>query len=121
MCVCAESSQAERVSHGDAHTAKPSQRATVKNTPPSGRTLEVVSHLGVSGGRSSTPAARPPCQWVSLSDRCLRPQDLADDLSTELSGNFRSVVLGLLMLQPVYDAYELRTAIKVRVPPRRFL
>lgn len=39
-------------------------------------------------------------------------KDLADDLSTELSGNFRSVVLGLLMLQPVYDAYELRTAIK---------
>lgn len=60
-------------------------------------------------------------QWVSLSDRCPRPQDLADELSTELSGNFRTVVLGLLMLQPVYDAYELRTAIKVRVPPRRFL
>ncbi|XP_075901096.1 annexin A4 [Nelusetta ayraudi] len=39
-------------------------------------------------------------------------KDLADDLSTELSGNFRTVVLGLLMLQPVYDAYELRTAIK---------
>lgn len=41
------------------------------------------------------------------------PQDLADDLSSELSGNFRSVVLGLLMLAPVYDAYELKSAMKV--------
>lgn len=40
-------------------------------------------------------------------------QDLADDLSSELSGNFRSVVLGLLMLAPVYDSHELRNAIKV--------
>uniref|UniRef100_A0A8C4E7N5 Annexin n=1 Tax=Dicentrarchus labrax TaxID=13489 RepID=A0A8C4E7N5_DICLA len=39
-------------------------------------------------------------------------KDLAEDLSSELSGNFRSVVLGLLMLAPVYDAYELRNAIK---------
>lgn len=61
-----------------------------------------------AGGETSVAS-----QWVSLSERCPRPQDLADDLSTELSGNFRSVVLGLLMLPPVYDAYELRTAIKV--------
>lgn len=40
-------------------------------------------------------------------------QDLADDLSSELSGNFRSVVLGLLMLATVYDSHELRNAIKV--------
>ncbi|XP_041815786.1 annexin A4 [Chelmon rostratus] len=39
-------------------------------------------------------------------------KDLADELSSELSGNFRSVVLGLLMLAPVYDAYELRTSMK---------
>ncbi|XP_071769603.1 annexin A4 [Centroberyx gerrardi] len=39
-------------------------------------------------------------------------KDLADDLSSELSGNFEKVVLGLLMLAPVYDAYELRNAIK---------
>lgn len=39
-------------------------------------------------------------------------KDLADDLSSELSGNFEAVVLGLLMLAPVYDAYELRNAIK---------
>ncbi|XP_039635539.1 annexin A4 isoform X1 [Perca fluviatilis] len=39
-------------------------------------------------------------------------KDLAEDLSSELSGNFRSVVLGLLMLAPVYDAYELKYAIK---------
>lgn len=42
-------------------------------------------------------------------------QDLADDLSSELSGNFRSVVLGLLMLAPVYDAHELKNAMKVLV------
>ncbi|XP_014912364.1 annexin A4 [Poecilia latipinna] len=39
-------------------------------------------------------------------------KELADDLSSELSGNFKSVVLGLLMLAPVYDAYELRNAMK---------
>ncbi|XP_026152695.1 annexin A4 [Mastacembelus armatus] len=39
-------------------------------------------------------------------------KELADELSSELSGNFRCVVLGLLMLAPVYDAYELRNAIK---------
>uniref|UniRef100_A0A3Q3G7Q6 Annexin n=1 Tax=Labrus bergylta TaxID=56723 RepID=A0A3Q3G7Q6_9LABR len=39
-------------------------------------------------------------------------KDLADELSSELSGNFRSVVLGLLMLPPVYDAYELKYAMK---------
>lgn len=39
-------------------------------------------------------------------------KDLADDLSSELSGNFRSVVLGLLMLAPVYDAFELKQAMK---------
>ncbi|XP_037609444.1 annexin A4 [Sebastes umbrosus] len=39
-------------------------------------------------------------------------KDLADDLSSELSGNFCSVVLGLLMLAPVYDAYELKSAMK---------
>ncbi|KAM4527829.1 annexin A4 [Odontesthes bonariensis] len=39
-------------------------------------------------------------------------KDLADDLSSELSSNFRSVVLGLLMLPPVYDASELRNAMK---------
>ncbi|XP_056288648.1 annexin A4 [Pseudoliparis swirei] len=39
-------------------------------------------------------------------------KDLADDLSSELSGNYCSVVLGLLMLAPVYDAYELKSAMK---------
>ncbi|KAM9735620.1 annexin A4 isoform 2-T3 [Menidia menidia] len=39
-------------------------------------------------------------------------KDLADDLSSELTGNFESVILGLLMLPPVYDAYELRNAMK---------
>uniref|UniRef100_A0A8C5NBZ9 Annexin n=1 Tax=Gouania willdenowi TaxID=441366 RepID=A0A8C5NBZ9_GOUWI len=41
-------------------------------------------------------------------------KNLADDISSELSGNFRCVVLGLLMLAPVYDAYELRQAMKVK-------
>ncbi|XP_041825732.1 annexin A4 [Melanotaenia boesemani] len=39
-------------------------------------------------------------------------KDLAHDLTSELSGHFRSVVLGLLMLPHVYDAYELRQAMK---------
>ncbi|KAG7272412.1 hypothetical protein CRUP_013166 [Coryphaenoides rupestris] len=39
-------------------------------------------------------------------------KNLADDVDSELSGNFQKVVLGLLMLPPVYDAYELRTAMK---------
>nr|XP_057920374.1 annexin A4 isoform X1 [Doryrhamphus excisus] len=39
-------------------------------------------------------------------------KDLADDLSSELSANFRSVVLGLLMPAPAYDAYELRNSMK---------
>ncbi|KAM4635178.1 annexin A4 [Polymixia lowei] len=39
-------------------------------------------------------------------------KDLADDLSSELSGNFEKVVLGLLMLAPVYDVYELKSAMK---------
>lgn len=39
-------------------------------------------------------------------------KELADDLSSELSGHFKSVVLGLLMLAPVYDAYELHHAMK---------
>ncbi|XP_057675190.1 annexin A4 [Corythoichthys intestinalis] len=39
-------------------------------------------------------------------------KDLADELSSELSGDFRSVVLGLLMPAPVYDASELRNAMK---------
>ncbi|MEQ2196789.1 hypothetical protein XENOCAPTIV_012970, partial [Xenoophorus captivus] len=41
--------------------------------------------------------------------------ELADELSSELSGNFKAVVLGLLMLPPVYDAYELKSAMKVRI------
>lgn len=75
----------------------------------------MVSHVR-DGGEASGP-----CLLRTLSDCCLLPQDLADDLSSELSGNFRSVVLGLLMLAPVYDAYELRNAIKVRAPSRHFL
>ncbi|CAL8277619.1 unnamed protein product [Merluccius merluccius] len=39
-------------------------------------------------------------------------KDLADDLDSELSGNFQKVVLGLIMLAPVYDSYELRNAMK---------
>lgn len=39
-------------------------------------------------------------------------KDLEDDLRSELTGNFEKVAVGLLMTAPVYDAYELRNAIK---------
>ncbi|XP_023657830.1 annexin A4-like [Paramormyrops kingsleyae] len=39
-------------------------------------------------------------------------KNLVDELKSELSGNFEKVVLGLLMPSPVYDAYELKNAIK---------
>jgi len=40
-------------------------------------------------------------------------QELLDCLKSELTGNFEVVVVGLMMPGPVYDAYELRNAIKV--------
>lgn len=40
-------------------------------------------------------------------------QELLDCLKSELTGNFEKVVVGLMMPGPVYDAYELRNAIKV--------
>lgn len=40
-------------------------------------------------------------------------KNLEDDIKSELTGNFEKVVCGLLMYAPVYDAYELRNAIKV--------
>ncbi|RVE65750.1 hypothetical protein OJAV_G00119680 [Oryzias javanicus] len=51
-------------------------------------------------------------QRIKLAYKQTVGKDLADDLSSELSGHFQSVVLGLLMPAPVYDAYELRTAMK---------
>uniref|UniRef100_A0A8C1V3M0 Annexin n=1 Tax=Cyprinus carpio TaxID=7962 RepID=A0A8C1V3M0_CYPCA len=39
-------------------------------------------------------------------------KDLLDCLKSELTGNFEKVVVGLMMSAPVYDAYELRNAIK---------
>ncbi|KAK3522094.1 hypothetical protein QTP70_025277 [Hemibagrus guttatus] len=39
-------------------------------------------------------------------------KNLEDDIKSELTGNFEKVVCGLLMTAPVYDAYELRNAIK---------
>ncbi|XP_048876646.1 annexin A4 [Brienomyrus brachyistius] len=39
-------------------------------------------------------------------------KDLGHDLCSELSGHFEKVVVGLLMTPPVYDAHELRNAIK---------
>lgn len=39
-------------------------------------------------------------------------KELADDLKSELTGNFEKVAIGLLMPAPVYDAYELKSAIK---------
>ncbi|KAJ8379988.1 hypothetical protein SKAU_G00007660 [Synaphobranchus kaupii] len=39
-------------------------------------------------------------------------KDMMDDLKSELSGNFRKVILAMMMTPPVYDAFELRNAIK---------
>ena len=43
----------------------------------------------------------------------LYTQDLIADLKSELSGNFERTILGLMMPPAVYDAYELRSAMKV--------
>uniref|UniRef100_A0A671KRT6 Annexin n=1 Tax=Sinocyclocheilus anshuiensis TaxID=1608454 RepID=A0A671KRT6_9TELE len=39
-------------------------------------------------------------------------KELVDCLKSELTGNFEKVAVGLMMPAPVYDAYELRNAIK---------
>lgn len=39
-------------------------------------------------------------------------QDLESDLESELSGDFRKVILGLMMTLPEYDAYSVKTAVK---------
>uniref|UniRef100_A0A8C9TJ93 Annexin n=1 Tax=Scleropages formosus TaxID=113540 RepID=A0A8C9TJ93_SCLFO len=52
-------------------------------------------------------------QFIKEAFKQLFGKDLADELRSELSGNFEKVVLGLLMLLPVYDAYELKNAVKV--------
>uniref|UniRef100_A0A8C9VBC9 Annexin n=1 Tax=Scleropages formosus TaxID=113540 RepID=A0A8C9VBC9_SCLFO len=51
-------------------------------------------------------------QFIKEAFKQLFGKDLADELRSELSGNFEKVVLGLLMLLPVYDAYELKNAVK---------
>uniref|UniRef100_A0A3P9L303 Annexin n=1 Tax=Oryzias latipes TaxID=8090 RepID=A0A3P9L303_ORYLA len=51
-------------------------------------------------------------QRIKLAYKQSVGKDLAEDLSSELSGHFQSVVLGLLMPAPVYDAYELNAAMK---------
>ena len=40
-------------------------------------------------------------------------QDLIQDLKSELSGNFEKVILALMMTPAQYDAFELRSAMKV--------
>ncbi|XP_051972112.1 annexin A4-like [Xyrauchen texanus] len=39
-------------------------------------------------------------------------KELVDNFKSELTGNFEKVVVGLMMPAPVYDAYELKNAIK---------
>ncbi|XP_069039124.1 annexin A4 [Lepisosteus oculatus] len=39
-------------------------------------------------------------------------KDMPDEIKSELTGNFEKVVVGLLMTAPMYDAYELRNAMK---------
>ncbi|XP_030626035.1 annexin A4 [Chanos chanos] len=63
--------------------------------------IEVLSHRTIAQRQSIKEAYK---QAVG--------KDLADDLKSELTGNFEKVVIGLLMPAPVYDAYELRNAIK---------
>uniref|UniRef100_A0A674BRE3 Annexin n=1 Tax=Salmo trutta TaxID=8032 RepID=A0A674BRE3_SALTR len=63
--------------------------------------IEVLAHRTIAQRQSIKEAYK---QTVG--------KDLADDLQGELTGNVEKVVLGLLMIAPMYDAYELRTAIK---------
>lgn len=42
-------------------------------------------------------------------------KDLLKELKSEISGNFRLLVLALSMTKPVFDAHEIRKAVKVRL------
>ena len=42
------------------------------------------------------------------------PQDLIDDLKSELSGNFEDAVLAMMMEPRKYDAHQMRKAVKVQ-------
>jgi len=44
-------------------------------------------------------------------------QDLSEELESELSGNFRSCAKALCLSPDVYDASEIKRAIKVRFIP----
>nr|XP_005988281.1 PREDICTED: annexin A4 [Latimeria chalumnae] len=51
-------------------------------------------------------------QKIKLEYKSSVGKDLIDDLKSELSGNFKKVIVGLMMTAPEYDAYELREAMK---------
>ncbi|XP_072122930.1 annexin A4-like [Mobula birostris] len=51
-------------------------------------------------------------QQIKLDFKTAFGRDLISDLKSELSGNFEMVVLGLMMTPDVYDAHELKNAIK---------
>lgn len=50
---------------------------------------------------------------VGLFRACFHFQDLIKDLHSELSGDFRKLVMATLKSPAEFDAYELNSAIKV--------
>lgn len=50
---------------------------------------------------------------VELFQTCFHLQDLIKDLHSELSGDFRKLVMATLKTPAEFDAYELNSAIKV--------
>lgn len=49
----------------------------------------------------------------SVRVRVCAPQDLIKDLKSELSGNFEKTIISLMKTPVLFDAYEIKEAIKV--------
>lgn len=53
-------------------------------------------------------------EWIfDIFQACFHSQDLIKDLHSELSGDFRKLVMATLKTPAEFDAYELNSAIKV--------